>query len=146
MGAPNLVPRLLDYFDRQLDWLRASISELANLNGDIDENAIDRIFDQQRRRDAQYEHFLREYRGLMAEWNSAQDISEADRQVVRERADAAGAVAAELSRHYEQGAVILEREKDRNQRAIQALRRGRNQAGKYRTDSEKNPDFMDRNA
>lgn len=146
MGAPNLVPRVLDYFDRQIAWMREALRELGSLSGLADEDSLDRLAEQQRRREAQYEHFSREYRGLIDEWNRAEDVSEEDKREVRERARLAQAVAAELAESYERGAALLDQEKDRHRRAIQALQRGRNMTGKYRTDSGTQPDFMDRDA
>jgi len=146
MGAPDLLPRVLDYFDRQIEWMREALRELAEIGVTLDENSLERLAEQQRRREAQYEHFLREYHGLLDEWRRKQDIPDREKRKVQERARHAQAIAAELAERYEQGTALLEREKARNQRAIQTLRRGKTIAGKYRTDATANPDFIDRDA
>lgn len=146
MGAPNLVPRVLDYFDRQIAWMREALRDLESIDNLADEDSLERLAVQQRRRETQYEHFSREYRGLIDEWNRAKEIAEEDKREVRERERCAQAVAAELSERYEQGAALLEREKARHRSAIEALQRGRKMAGKYHTGSGTSPDFIDRDA
>lgn len=141
MPAPNLVNRMLDYFDRQLAWTQASLDALA---APFDENRIDAMLLEQQQRDKEYEDFWREYRGLLAEWKAASDLAEEERRLVTARSQEVQALNKALAERYAEQAALFEKEKAKRGESLAALRRGKRQMGKYYTGFPNEPGFIDR--
>ncbi len=145
-SAPELVPRLTNYFTRQIAWLQQVLSEFDHFEHALNEPELDALAEQQRAHDRQLEQFAREQRGLLHEWQQAADVPETDRQAVKALAAQAKLLTDQLNLTYGHAMKTLGKMKARRTRAAQALQRGRGMLDKYRPGGDLDPGFIDRKA
>jgi hypothetical protein len=148
MAAPNLVPRILDYFERQSTWARQCLEAVKQLETALEEEGagLDDFARAQALREEQYMHFHREYRGLIDEWARAQNISDEERVHVRRRAREVEQCNHALAKEYERCGAMAEKAKCLRRDTLKTLRRGKNNLGKYRSDWDEPPGYIDRQA
>ena len=148
MPAPDLVYRVTNYLQRQIAWSEETIGRLEAVEAEIARGDIDRLVAEERERQQRTQDFLREYRGLLHEWQRANDIDAADRAAVRKLSDRAQELNARLRARYTQAAEQMTRAAAGNREARDTLRRGHRMLTRYRPfhDEEKQGGLLDRNA
>ena len=145
-SAPELVPRLTNYFTRQIAWLQNVLSEFDHFEHALNEPELEALAERQRTREHQLEQFAREQRGLLHEWQQTTDLPETDRQAVKALAAQAKQLTDQLTLTYESAMKTVEQMKTRRTHSVQTLQRGRGMLDKYRPGGDLDPGFIDRKA
>ena len=144
MGDP-LAARITRYLERHMEWMRAVLRELDELERAMGSDDTERLLDAQARRAREAEHFQREHLGLLHEWNNGAGESAERRAAVKERAREAERLAEALRARYQELLLAAEGARLRQRSGLDALRHGRDLIRKYRPGGD-GADFLDRKA
>lgn len=146
MTMPNIVQRVTSYLDRQIAWLEQALGELEHFERALDAPELDALAARQRAHEQELEHFVREQRGLLQEWQQAENVSEGDRTEVKALSERSRQLREQLARRFETAIAQLDTAKRKRMNSVQALQRGRGMLDKYRPGGDLDPGFIDRKA
>jgi hypothetical protein len=143
VSSANLADRVCDYLKRRTAWSEHLREELDAFKDFSSDDLVVMIV-RQSDNEAQSTHLAREHRGLLDEWQRAEDVPESVRIRVRKLADRAEAVTRELLECYEQTQERIQTELAGEQEALNALRRGKDLLTRYRPKNDEDPGFIDK--
>jgi len=130
--APDtLTARLRNYFIREIALLENTLEHFRQVqDGKSDEAALDYLSSALYAFEKQEAPFTTEFHLLRREWDAA-DVSEADRQAVRDLAHRAAQCAQALTKHMQKDQQTLGEQKDELAKSLNHLRTGRDLLSKY---------------
>lgn len=143
----EITRRLQRYFERQATWLEDGLAALDTFDCSVADADSDAFAEHQARRDRELEHFEREARGLLREWQAAQGVPESERAEVRAMAERTRTLAERLRARCEEAGQTASDACRQQQTQLQELRRARHAHGKYHSGTaEQDKGRIDRRA
>jgi len=137
--------RVTRYLDRHMDWMREVLKELDVLERAMDSGDMEPLLDGLARRTREAEHFQREHKGLMREWNDGAGVSPECRRAVEALTEEAKRLSEALQPRYKALYLKTENLKVSNRRELRALRRDCGVLQKYRPGGD-DLTYLDRKA
>lgn len=148
MPQYDLVYRVNNYLERYIAWLHASVEALDRIEQDLAQGNIDAIAAEEHARQQKTEDFMREYRGLLYEWERANDVADTDRAAIKTGSKQAEALTRQLRERYAHAGECMARALTGNRGALDAVRRGHRMLNRYRPfhEDERQGGLVDRDA
>jgi hypothetical protein len=131
----EITRRLHRYFERQAGWLEEGIAALDAFDCHAADAGADDFAQQQERRARELEHFEREARGLLREWQAAQGVTDAERAEVRALAERTRNLAERLRARCEEAGQTASEACREQEAQLGELRRAHGVHAKFHPDS-----------
>ena len=148
----NIVVRMRDFFERQIDWLRTlraellELSECMNASTELEESELARITESSESSTKQSRVLQQEFSALKREWDVSESITPAERQNIRELGEMAQELSDELARLYTQNGKDAQRLATAQRGEMTTMKRLSTSLNKYRTDDDPGLSFLDKKA
>jgi hypothetical protein len=146
MADRDLPARMKDYFRRQMQCYEGILLDLEHVERDLEEPELGRIAELQACHAERLRVLEQEFRGLWHEWETAQDLSEAERVEIRSLAGRAQILAERLALVHETALGLIKKGMSGLEGPLRELRRGRALLKKYGGDMSAEADYIDRKA
>jgi small-conductance mechanosensitive channel len=146
MAESEIAARVTRYLARQIEWLETGLRLLDHFEEHLEDAALDRFADEQRRREVELGHLAREHQGLLREWREAQDVTEAERANVNRLAERARGLTGQLIARHERAQVLVSQRLAGRDAALGTLERGRELLERYRPGGEESSWMLDKRA
>ena len=144
--GPAIADRMSDLLERQLAWFETLLADLAGTGNELDGEMSAAFLARRTHQDALTDSLIDEYNSLRVEWDSARDVSDADRRRVRALTAKADALCGEVRARFDECGSAADARADEVSREIDALGRGRDMLGKYRSGPPRISGNVDRQA
>ncbi len=145
-ASADIAARFSDYYLRQIAWLREAVAALDAILATAAEPDYDRWSAEDAARARRLDDLIAEHSALKKEWNAARDLPAAEREAVGALARQAHALRAEFDDRRASVSPRLAEALHAMRGEAGDLRRGRENARKYGTDSESGGAIVDRRA
>ncbi len=146
LSHDSIVRRMKDYFERQMAWFEQMQKGLAELDGEIDVDQLDRLMEADSARARSSKELEEEFAALKNEWDRSESIPERAVEEVRAIASEAETLAAELHEALERAAQDTGKGAQKLRERLGVLGQGRRQLRNYGRSISNDAGFVDHQA
>ncbi len=146
LSHDSIVRRMKDYFERQMAWFEQMQKGLAELDGEIDVDQLDRLMEADSARARSSKELEEEFAALKNEWDRSESIPERAVEEVRAIALEAETLAAELHEAIDRAAQDTGKGAQKLRERLGVLGQGRRQLRNYGHSISNDAGFVDHQA